>query len=335
MLIVLGLVAVYVYLKETVNISDFLLCVDAFIFTAFLVSLAGILMYLFYLIFPAYTPMFDPSVTGVYVAPYYTMGRLCGLFKDPNAYAFSLLPLLGLSISSYFVPTSCDPKPPFLRRKGFLLIVVILLLINLLLTLSRGGYVGFMVLLFVLGLLIFPKKSISLAVKVLMILSLIACSVALFHSFVADVIGLLRQLLFEKRMSFEESRVALWLAGIRVFILNPFWGIGQGLVRERVFMQIGREMQIHNTYIELFAENGLFVGLCFLSLLILLVRKSLYFLRRIPNRDVFYYYFSGIFSSFVGMLASMMSISVFTLINFWFQVGLLLICMNLSKYRMR
>ena len=331
LLVVWGLIIVYIFLKKTNDLKKFQRAMDAFIFAGFLFAISGIYMYLSFLVNPGATPLFDPSLNGIYITTYYKFGRLCGFEKDPNAYALTLLPFLALSVSTFLWYRYKKMK----KKTLWAGVVSILLFINLLLTFSRGGYITFIIMLISLWILTSYKKNFigklfKSFLAILLLSILILTSFYCLDIFKGETVSELNEVLFTRRMNVERSRLILWRADLEIFRSNILWGVGQGVVREEMYKVMGRKKQVHNTYLELLSENGIFAGICFLAVIFLIVRKALLFIHDL-KREKFYYNFVGIFSGFLGILIAMIFLSYLTQIIFWFQMGLMLICFNLIE----
>lgn len=318
-LLIWGIVIVYIYYKKTNNLEKIQKYIDTFVFAGFLLGISGVFMYTLYLI--------KGSLWGVYISPYYDYIRLKGAANDPNAHALVLMPYIAVSISSYF-----GYKHNHNNKALFTGFVSLLLIINLALTVSRGGYIALIYMLINQWMLLSPKKSNffnTITKKTLIVILCVMFFIISFYLLDSLRTGIfnIKGALFRNRAPFETSRLEEWLASLEVFKSNLFWGVGQGLIRYHLYPIIGRELQSHNAYIELLAENGIFTGIFFLFLVCLLLKRSFSLIRTI-DRNRHYYNFIGVFSGFLGILGMMVSLSILTSFILWFQMGLLLICLN-------
>jgi hypothetical protein len=156
-----------------------------------------------------------------------------GLFQDPND--MSLMLVMAVTVSLYQIIE---------RRRFFWLAPLVLFLHALLLTHSRGGFLGLLAALSTLLLARFGRKAVPLGLLVLP---------AVFALFAG------RQTEISLSQGTGQTRVQLWLEGIILFVRHPLFGIGGNRYEESA------GHVAHNSFIHSYTELGLLGGTLFLS----------------------------------------------------------------------
>ena len=199
-------------------------------------------------------PLFSGASFGVLVAsnPSWqvnladqTVMRAVGLFPDPHMLSFYLGLIFPFSLALFL----------FERRRRFLWLVVSgLLLIILLLTFSRGGYLGLAAALLVLVALGWPRFS-QAAKKLLAASGLLAA--ALLVLFGAPVLGRLTSS-FDLAEGSNLGRLAVWQESWAVIKDSPLVGVGLGNYPATVDFSGPYRSAVtsHNLYLDLWAEIG-------------------------------------------------------------------------------
>lgn len=203
--------------------------------------------------------------------------RVYAFFGEPNPFAAYLemtLPLL-IAISLPWVITR---RPGLFDRTGTLLLASIAAVgsLMLLLTQSRGGYLGFGAALVAIGLLSGPRSRLLTLAGLLVIALLVTLtppgrhaaqrftsSVAVFNS---------REEVTVENWSVQE-RVAHWRAGLQMLRDNPWTGVGAGNFNQRYreYTQVWRfripRGHAHNNEIQMGAQGGYTGLIAYLALL--------------------------------------------------------------------
>jgi O-antigen ligase len=166
--------------------------------------------------------------------------RLCGtgLFNDPND--LCLLLIIGMGIGGHRL-TSAQSGP----MRCTWLAAVAMLVYALGLTQSRGGFLAFLVGLFVLFHSRFGTRKAA-------VLAGVALPVLLM--FFAG-----RQTSFAPGSDAGQDRIQLWSEALALFKEAPLFGIGQGLFEDRA------GLVAHNSFVHSYAELGFFGGTLFLG----------------------------------------------------------------------
>ncbi len=301
--------------------SDFKRTVNACLLLGWILGLSGLAF------FAAYSLGMDSLATGrfeggvIYRAVNVTVGRLRSVDWDPNAYAFDLLPLTFLAMARLFVRLREREK---VWKEG---ILIAILVANNLITFSRSGLIGLLVGTTVIFFFSFRKMEATRVRKA------IAAIIVLFGSITVIFLALLGVETLDKivhgysfRLPFEESRVVYWKGAWRIFLENPFFGVGQGCILEHL------EKQVHNTWLELLAENGIFVSLLMFALLGTTLSKTV---RRLYDSRLggsIYFNLAGLLAGMVSMIVMMASISFLTVVYFWFFLAFLGKAVQMSDY---
>ena len=160
--------------------------------------------------------------------------------------------------------------------KAILFGTLLTLLFAFILTVSRGGFLG----LLVISLLILFKDRRSWPVK-LVWLGLLAVA---FVQFAPESYWARIQTITSKQdynVTAEYGREALWRRGLNLLSENPVTGVGAGAIITGIGTSYGDEggkwMTVHNAYLQISAELGLGGG----ALFILLILSSFRDLRRL------------------------------------------------------
>jgi hypothetical protein len=128
-----------------------------------------------------------------------------------------------------------------------------------------------------------------------------------------------------EQVSIEIRLVAEWPRAIRAFAKNPLLGTG--------YSSIG--LATDNDYLRLLGEVGLAGTLAFLLVLIRLLTKIVFFLRKTAELDFNYAFVAGFFGGCIGFLTNASLIDVFeaskTAIYFWTLSGICTIAIKEGK----
>jgi len=175
--------------------------------------------------------------------------RGLGIFNDPNDLAMALL------ISMPFLILKIQSRVSNLKR-FFMLGFLSILLYALFLTNSRGGMLGFMVL---MGIIFYKKygKKVGIALSLVGFAGIFA-------------LGPSRIVEISPHEASAYGRVESWAAGFDMFLTHPLFGVGIGAYTDY------HPLVAHNSFIHCAAELGMF-GLFPWVFLIFISVKNLYF----------------------------------------------------------
>lgn len=210
-----------------------------FYITMIISAIFGIIQFTFDL-----SPFFDDGATQPL-----GRGRVYSTFENPNYFAAAMNMVI-------FYPLIC-----FIEKKGSRIVNFILFtlfFINLILTFTRGAWLGFG-----LGILIISVVKYR---KMLLALPALLVYVIAFPSTRNRFLSIL---------SSDETRIKIWKTGLKMFEENPILGVGNGnfihrydeYITKYEYLYAGRTLfTTHNSYLKMFAELGLIGGVLFLMI---------------------------------------------------------------------
>ena len=162
------------------------------------------------------------GIKEISTGPYQPGYRLTGLFNDPNTFASLLILFFALTISSIF----------HIRKTYLKLILIVSLyfqIFALILTGSRGGYIGFFGLILILFFVAMKKNIVKrkhLIVYAALLLILVTAVFTFYRvPFMANVLGRLQSANVHNVITVT-SRLELWKTGITGFFHAPLFGHG-------------------------------------------------------------------------------------------------------------
>lgn len=213
-----------------------------------------------------------------------------------------------------------------------------LFLANLFLTISRGGYLGAVVLLLVMSAFairdVFQIRTLlpmflGVVLVVLVVFKALSLNDATgmnLETFTSHIQNVFYGASYNERIeTFDQARQAFWS--------SPLVGIGPGsfgpFVAQSPFVEpAGGWRIVNNELLELFAETGVLgATLMLLSLLVLLVRTIKAFRLALNSRTR--YVLLGLFGAFVGVIVQYQTFSVLYIMHVWVLIGLLIAAQNL------
>lgn len=263
------------------------------------------------------------------------------VFGFPRIQAFSQEPLY---FADYlFIPICLGLAYFFGKVKGFInrwpiIILTVLLLINFILTVSRGAYLGFIASFVVLGVLLFRQiftwKHILIGVTTIAIVGY-GVAFALSKGDTRATNEFVRHV-FVQDYSVGESvqgRLSAFEQALQAYRDHPILGIGVGNYGPYTrgypgFTPFDGWAIVNNEYLEVLAETGL-VGITAFSLIILiLVGRSFLAVRRAKD-EFLKMTMIGLLAAFVGILVQYASFSTLYIIHIWVLIGLMVATQNL------
>lgn len=298
--------------------------IQVLLFSALLVSAFGIYQFLGDLI------GLPTSLTGLreqYTKNILGFPRVQSTALEPLYFANYLLIPLGVAISLFLSKASKIKTP-------ILLTVIALGGLNLVLTVSRGGYIAFTVMLGLLCIIylkqvIRPRVIIS-ALVILTLVSVVAVRFLnaeeqfdTFTEHVGNIFG---------GASYVE-RVDTFNIAHRIWLEHPLVGIGPGgfgpyasyhpLITPSDGFRI-----VNNEYIELLAETGIFGLMAYiLMILIILIRSVKAW--RVAKNDNLKAILVGLVTAYVAILVQYNTFSILYIVHIWALIGLIIAVQNL------
>lgn len=306
----LGLV--FVLINSIDKLEEFNVIVTFIVFSATIVGLIGLYQYIIGV------PI-DAAWVDVENNPD-IRARVFSVFGNPNVLAEYLIMIIPLSISLMWYSKKIHKKLIFLATSG-------ILILSLVLTLSRGGWIGFA----------FSALVFVLLIEKRLLLSIIPISVA--------GVFLLPQSILNRILSIgnladssNAYRLTMWAITLEIIRDNPIAGVGLGHIPfKETFETYIRTMptyHAHNTYLEIAAELGIPGLIAFVFLLFIVFKYGIQKLIDGENRYI-RIMAAGIFSGLAGVLAHGAVENVIYLtriiVYFWILIGLVLVLMKIKK----
>ena len=246
--------------------------------------------------------------------------RVYSVFLNPNILAEYLVLMTPLAVGMTWYTKS-------MRKKFLFLASTAVLLICLVMTLSRGGWVGIALAALAFVLLV-DKRLILIAIPI-----------------VLGVFYALPQKVLDRIISIGSTvdssnlyRIKIWKITKDVIRDNLIAGVGFGYTPfKETFEKYIRTMPIyhaHNTYLEVAAEIGL-IGFIFFMLLLFSVLKYNY-VNLIKSEDKYYRYLgAGLYASIIGIMGHGL-VEHFLYIpriifTFWIIIGITMTAIRIKK----
>lgn len=306
----LGLV--FVMINTVDRLEDFNIIVTMIVFSATIVALIGLYQYIVGV--PVDAGWVDVSNNPDVKA------RVYSVFENPNILAEYLIMTIPLSISLFWYTKKIGKKLLFLATSG-------ILTLSLVLTLSRGGWIGFAFSALIFILLIERRFLLSIIPIVL------GGILFLPKSIISRIISI-----GNLADSSNSYRITMWKIALDIIKDHPLAGVGFGHKPfQQTFERYISDMptyHAHNTYIELAAELGI-PGLIAFLFLIFIVFK--YGIQKLINQENRYIKImaAGAFAGLGGLLAHGAVENVIYLtriiLYFWILIGLILTLMKIKK----
>ena len=300
-----GLSFVFVIANSITNKKDFNIIVTILVFSATLVALYGLYQYVVGVdIEAAWLDVENNPDVKV---------RVFSFFNNPNILAEYLVMIIPISVSLFWYTKRLDKKIIFLGT-------TLIMILALVLTLSRGGWIGFA----------FSALVFILLIEKRLLLSIIPISLGAIY--------LLPQTILNRILSIgnladssNAYRIKMW--GITLDIIRdyPMAGVGFGhLPFKQTYETYIRTMPIyhsHNTYLQTAAETGIPGLIVFLFFLFILFKYSINSLNKTEDRYI-RILSAGVLSGVAGVLAHGLVENVLYLpkiiMTFWFMIGFIL-----------
>lgn len=276
----------------------------------------------------------SPSVTGLrdlYTKEVFGFPRVQSTTLEPLYFANFLLLPLSVAVALFLGKER--------RHTLLLLLVIAAALLNIVLTLSRGGWIAAAASLFVIGVIslrrLFSFRRILFGS---IVIAAVVGGVFAVFSYTQDAEFSLavfqRQAgaLFEGASFFD--REATFRQAWELFLAHPWLGVGIGNFGPEVAIHpqtvpTGGWLIVNNELLEVLAETGLAGLVPFLLVIGVLVVRSLRAL--IVVRDPWLRsILLGLFAAFIGVLVQYQTFSTLYIMHVWVLVGLLVAAQNLA-----
>lgn len=308
----LGLV--FVMVNSINRLEEFNVIVIFVVFSATIVALIGLYQYV------VGVPI-DAAWVDVENNPD-IKARVYSVFGNPNVLAEYLIMTIPLSISLMWYSKKIHKKIIFLATSGVLILALVL-------TLSRGGWIGFAFSALIFVLLV--EKRLLLSAIPIVLGGILFLPQSILHRIMS--IG-----------NFADSsnayRLKMWEITLDIIKDNPIAGVGLGhLPFKETFETYIRTMptyHAHNTYLEIAAELGIPGLIAFLILLFVVFKYGIQTLINGENRYI-KIMAAGVFSGLGGLLAHGAVENVIYLtriiVYFWILIGFILVLMKIKKQK--
>lgn len=280
---------------------------------------------------------FPHELTGLrehYTQKVFGFPRIQSTALEPLYFAnYLLIPIsLGIALTLRRGKKEKLPLKPL-----YIAAIVGLAVINLILTLSRGGFLGLFVVLLASCLFLFKYL---LSVKKIILLLVIAAVTA------TSAFGFLKitgedknvDVFIEQATSYSEGvgveeRFSSYDDAIRLIKQHPILGVGIGNFGPQVHKNPYHAPEagwpiVNNEFLELWVEIGILGLASFLLLIGIVVIRTIKALRT-EGDYVTKTILIGLFIAFLGILAQYQTFSILYILHIWFLLGLLVAAQNL------
>lgn len=247
--------------------------------------------------------------------------RVFSTLDNPNVLGEYLLFMIPVSFGSiyYF-------KNKFYKAVSFF--TVSLLCVCMLLTLSRGAWLGLITAMFVF-IVLRDKKILWFAAFLVFLLPLFVP-----QSFIERFMSI-----GNMADSSTSYRVGIWIASLR--IIKDFWPIGIGMgtqvfifIFQKYALSASYALHSHNFYLQLIIDLGI-AGFILMFFLVLLLYKNLLVENRFLCDDFVKTFKISLCAGFTGYLVQGLADNVWynyrIVLLFWFMIAISASCFNLSK----
>jgi hypothetical protein len=271
---------------------------------------------------------FVGTVSDLTHVPNTAIFRAHGGFTNHNYFAVGLVMTLSITTSLWLYAQSS-------KRKLLLGVATIVQLLALILTFSRGGWVGFALSVTVIVLLVRKKPGYLLVLKTMIIggigISLVIIAMLMLPTPLATRAT---SILNPAEATEMQGRFEAWSTSLQEIQKHPVWGTGTSEVAG--VTMFGHNVTSHNIFLSIAYERGLIALVAFIFLLAVLARDSLRLVGKRKNDDLYLQGLGlGLLSGVTGFLAAGMLASPIlypeSAALFWFTAGLLEAAVRIRK----
>lgn len=280
------------------------------------------------------------NLTGLrehYTSIVFGFPRIQSTCLEPLYFANYLL--IPVSLCLALISRKKEEKDKFYIKPLYLVLILVLASVNLILTLSRGGYLGFVTVI-LLSLVIFFRSFFTWKKVLIFILIALVVFISVYYflklagkekaieTFLTQATNIARGPAVKERTStYEEA----W----KLFKDHPWFGIGVGnfgpmyaphtqIMPEKIGWPI-----VNNEFLEILAETGIFGFLSFLAFIIVLVVYSIRVIR-LAKDSYIRIILIGLLIAFCGILVQYQTFSTLYILHIWFLIGLMVAVQNLT-----
>lgn len=286
----------------------------AFISLVIMLGLALYGLYQYFVVFPALKET-NPSVNRLFDF------RLTSVLTNPAAYAS--LVIMTWPIALLFL---VEERKSLMRL--FYGLTILVFFLTLLLTYSKSAIVAVAFQVFLMTRFFYQEKrellkKYMLPLLIIFTACLIICVPLLFAG-LGKISGYLNSL----QTSFA-GRVSLWKTAINMFLSNPLTGVGGFAFKDIIFRYQSDgfySSHAHSTFIQLFAETGIFGGAGFLMLALYTFLRCCFY-----NRKVTLSKFIGFGTTGFLLMNTVDSLLYYLLVGYYFAVTVGLAYSDIDK----
>lgn len=219
-------------------------------------------------------------------------GAIKGLFDNSNDLALHLVTIIPISFA-----LGIEKKGLF--RKLVYFPITLLMVAAVIITFSRGGFLGLIAAVLVLARKLSRRnKSAALATVVLGVIFFVAVAPASYSGRLATIFDSASDI-----TGSSSQRTQVLKRSILVALRYPLFGVGIGNFHHKSFQELGT----HNAYTQVAAETGIAAMVCYIILLVHPLRKLRLMERELyeRNESSHYYYLSiGLQASLIGYMVA-------------------------------
>ncbi|MFA6511829.1 MAG: O-antigen ligase family protein [Patescibacteria group bacterium] len=280
------------------------------------------------------------SITGLrdlYTSDVFGFPRVQSTFLEPLYFANFLLIPIGLLLSYLF-------SPQRVMRPLFLFLLLGLAVLNLVLTLSRGGYIGLFIT--ALVVVVYSFRKVFTPSRILfgaLLIIIIGYAFTQIFAFTGQEDIFLGRFVTQATDIFSGAsffdRADTFSQALDLFKQHPWLGVGIGnfgpaIAAHPLQQPEGGWLIVNNEFLEILAETGILGFTAFVAFLSVLFFRSLRLLRAAQDsftkRTLI-----GLFAAFLGVLAQYQTFSILFIMHIWFLFGLLVAVQNLVEKETR
>lgn len=226
------------------------------------------------------------NLSGYEVGGYLGRGRVYGTFDNPNYWGAAVNLIIFYPLINYIENNK--------KRKAYNLVIFVALFVNLILSFTRGSWLGFGLGLLFLAIIKYRKWLISLP----------------FLGAGAMLLPFIRERLVSI-LQFQDTtlgRIKLWKTGWYMF-KDHFWlGVGNGnfltyypeYIKKHPTLTVYKtQATVHNSYLKMLAELGIFGGLIFTGIYGMMFYMTYSLLKRTKKYKVIVLAFLGFWTAYL------------------------------------
>lgn len=219
-------------------------------------------------------------------------GAINGLFDNSNDLALHLVTIIPIA----FV-LGIEKKG--LLRKLIYFPITLLMLAAVIITFSRGGFLGTIVMALVLARKLGRRnRTAALATLVLGFIFFVAVAPATYSGRLATIFDSASDITGSSSQRTEVLKRSIWVA-----LRYPLFGVGLGNFHHKSAQELGT----HNAYTQVAAETGIAAMICYIILIVHPIRKLRMIEREMYERNDnsrYYYLAIGLQASLIGYMVS-------------------------------